>query len=182
MPNPATKFAVLVLSLGLGAACIWNAHRGSRPVAPVTGTQTSAPAPAEKAATVTDEEVANHRDMLLRSSKSGIIMSDAAIRTMLEERKRAGATREGTQQLQYLIPSSKNPASVLNPAELKNLQESLPLIRQDGTSPPKEQSTEPPPAPEVLIPSSKSAPIFRAPEDLKNAVESITEPRPAQKE
>lgn len=109
-------------------------------------------------------------------------MSDAAIRSMLEEKKRAEATKEGAQEPQHLIPSSKSIDSVLGPAELKELKEVVPLFRQEEPAPPKDESNVPPPAPEILIPSSKSAPIFRDPQDVKNAVENIVEPNGAKKE
>lgn len=185
MPNPAIKFTVLALSLGLGAACVWNAARGNRPAESVTSSPPGPAGPAEKPVIVTDEEVAAQRELLLNSSKSGRVMSDTAIRKMLEDKKRPAATKapkEGSQDPKHLIPSSKSIDSVLGPAELKDLKDVLPLFRQENSVPPKEEPKTPSPAPEMLIPSSKSAPIFRTPEEVKNAVESITEPTPAKKE
>jgi hypothetical protein len=91
---------------------------------------------------VTDEEVKRTRDMMLSTSKSGIIMSDDKIREMLEaqrkERKLMPSSKsidailkpkdveemvEGREPRIKLIPSTKNPGRILDKQEVKEIIE-----------------------------------------------------------
>ena len=99
MNNNLVKGVVLALSITACGAYIWNASRNGPSPAP---TPTPAPPGKESAAanpfgegdvktTVTDEEVKRTRDNMLFSSKSGVVMSEADVRKMLEEEKQMQA-------------------------------------------------------------------------------------------
>jgi len=136
MKSKLLKLLVLALSMSAAGMYVWHAARTK----PAQGTQT----PATKndftepmdARVVTEEEVKATRERMLRSSKSGIIMSDADIRSMLESQpepeKETTTIKPGT-----LMGSSKNPHRVIRIEEVRE-------IVQPGAETEKKPDANPP--------------------------------------
>ena len=70
---------------------------------------------------VTDEEVKEVRDNMLRSSKSGMVMSEEDVRKMLEKRAESPQNPPGAE---VLVPSSKS-MRIASPEEVKELAEKV---------------------------------------------------------
>ncbi len=96
MSNHFSKVVVLAVSVTLGSCYIWYMSEKDKPSAMPTENaaekQVQTDTPNEQRTvvhpTVTDEEVKRARESMLRSSKSGLIMSDDQIRAMLESQKK----------------------------------------------------------------------------------------------
>ena len=130
MKNTLAKALVLLFSIAAVSCFVWNAsQRNKGAVAdaakPVSGA-------AEKKPTVTDEEVKAARETMLRSSKSGIIMSEEDTRKMLEERLEQKKTP--APKAEDLAPSSKV-MRMIDSEELKELKRQD--IEQKANQPPR---------------------------------------------
>lgn len=103
---------------------------------------------------VTDEEVKRTRDMMMSTSKSGIIMSDDKIREMLEDQKKEELNQKSKP---HLMPSSKSIDAILR---VKDVEEII-----EGSKLEKKQETP-------LMHSSKSfsGPLFK-PKELEKIIE-----------
>lgn len=120
MNNRFSKVVVLAVSATLGACYIWYMSDKNKPSTMPTENaaekQVQTETPNEQRTvlhpTVTDEEVKRARESMLKSSKSGLIMSDDQIRAMLE-----------TQKKNSLLPSTKNPTRLVSPEDIKQAVE-----------------------------------------------------------
>ena len=96
--------------------------------------QAPLPAPVE-APVISDEEVKRVRDNMLRSSKSGLVMSEEDVRKMLEKRAESPQNPPGAGEL---APSSKS-MRIASPEEVKELAEKVKQLDQQQH---KEQQQE----------------------------------------
>ncbi len=87
--------------------------------------QAPLPAPVE-APVISDEEVKRVRDNMLRSSKSGMVMSEEDVRKMLEKKAESPQNPPGAGEL---APSSKS-MRIASPEEVKELAEKLKQLDQ----------------------------------------------------
>ena len=88
---------------------------------------------------VTDEEVRATRELMLSSSKSGLIMSEEDVRKMLEEKKKAeieGPPVPLAPDVNDLASSSKNPNRAITRDDIKKILESRPQQEQPTLPPP----------------------------------------------
>jgi hypothetical protein len=83
------------------------------------------PTPVE-APVISDEEVKRVRDNMLRSSKSGMVMSEEDVRKMLEKRAESPQNPPGAGEL---APSSKS-MRIASPEEVKELAEKVKQLDQ----------------------------------------------------
>jgi len=130
MKNPIVRILVLILSLGIATGYVWfssNKNRGDDQTeikgAPTKSSERTSHE--EEKVVVSDQEVEQMRNNLMRSSKSGLIMSDVDIRKMLEERKKAAQGKGGKTEQDPLniLPSTKNPARLISPSDIDQLLE-----------------------------------------------------------
>jgi hypothetical protein len=138
------RLSVLLLSVSAASLLVWHAARGRNQDKPgkdaVIAPESSQGSGKSKAIgadlsefteqpfvpPVTEEEVKTVRDAMLSTSKSGVIMSDQAIREMLERQKKAfPGEKDGRNPEADLIPSSKNPVRLIEPKELRKLVERI---------------------------------------------------------
>lgn len=111
------KLLAVVVALTGISVYVWNANRQQQAnVEAAPAENIASPAIVEEPK-VTDAEVEAARDTMLRSSKSGMIMSVEDTRAMLEERKR----QEKQPQAGDLVPSSKS-IRILSPEESAELE------------------------------------------------------------
>lgn len=130
---------VLVFSISAAGIYVWKSSQ-KNPPSPVSqkvaeANKTLPPVMAENTAEpqiiVSDEEVRNAREMMMKSSKSGLIMDEEDVRQMLEKQKQEEMKRNGnhTQRVapkpEELAPSSKNPGRAVTREELHRALESM---------------------------------------------------------
>jgi hypothetical protein len=124
MKSPIVKVLVLIVSLGLAGGYVWNTTRGkdgdANSPADKRTSQGDGKVQNEPEVTVSDEEVAYFRKVLMSSSESGRSMSDENIREMLENKKRSERSIvEVPADTQILLaPSSKSAVGLLNPGDI----------------------------------------------------------------
>lgn len=135
MKNTLVKALVLFFSIAAVSCFVWNASQRYK------GATADAAKPASAAAkqkpTVSDEEVKAARETMLRSSKSGRIMSEEDTRKMLEERLEQ--RKNAAPKAEDLAPSSKV-MRIVSPDEVKGMEQKvLPLPQHEAEQPiPKE--------------------------------------------
>lgn len=125
MKNTLGKVLVLFFSIAALSCFVWKASQRNKEAAADAAKPVNAVA--EKKPTVTDEEVKAARETMLRSSKSGIIMSEEDTRKMLEERLEQKKTP--APKAENLAPSSKV-MRIVSPDEIKNVQKKLESSQQ----------------------------------------------------
>jgi hypothetical protein len=103
MKNTLGKVLVLLFSIVAACCFVWNASQRNKGAAVDAAKPVSVAA--EQKPRVTDEEVKAARETMLRSSKSGIIMSEEDTRKMLEEQLEQRKNR--APKAEDLAPSSK---------------------------------------------------------------------------
>jgi hypothetical protein len=175
MKNTLGKVLVLFFSIAALSCFVWKASQRNKEAAADAAKPVNAVA--EKKPTVTDEEVKAARETMLRSSKSGIIMSEEDTRKMLEERLEQKKTP--APKAENLAPSSKV-MRIVSPDGLKELtrEEAEERLNQTNQNASKAED---------LAPSSKVMRIV-SPDEIKNVqkkLESSQQPeaeQPIQKE
>lgn len=120
---------VLIFSLSAAGVYVWKSSQKKQEIPAVHDTVDDKTKGdfVDPKIVVTDEEVRATRELMLSSSKSGLIMSEEDIRKMLEEKKKAekeGPPSPPAPDAHNLAPSSKNPSRVIPPGELKQFMES----------------------------------------------------------
>lgn len=120
---------VLLFSLSVAAVYVWKSSQKDKVIPAVQENvdDKSKGDFVEPKIVVTDEEVRATRELMLSSSKSGLIMSEEDVRKMLEEKKKAekeGPPVPPAPDADDLAPSSKNPSRVIPSGELKQFMES----------------------------------------------------------
>lgn len=121
---------VLVFSLSAMGVYVWKSSQKGK-VTAAEEKATTDPSQGdflEPKIIVTDEEVRATRDVMMSTSKSGLIMSEEDVRKMLEEQKKAakaGTLVPTVPDTDDLAPSSKNPGRAISPEELKEQIESI---------------------------------------------------------
>lgn len=160
MKNTLGKVLVLLFSIAAVSCFVWNASQRNKGAAADAAKPIHAAA--EKKPTVTDAEVKAARETMLRSSKSGIIMSEEDTRKMLEERLEQKKTP--APKAEDLAPSSKV-MRIVSPDGLKELtrEEAEEWLNQTNHNAPKADD---------LAPSSKMMRIV-SPDEVKQAKEKL---------
>jgi hypothetical protein len=116
MKNTLVKALVLLFSIAAVSCFVWNASQRNKGA--TADAAKPASAAAEQKPTVTDEEVKAARETMLRSSKSGRIMSEEDTRKMLEDRLEQ--RKNAAPKAEDLAPSSKV-MRIVSPDGLKEL-------------------------------------------------------------
>lgn len=114
------KVLVLLFSIAGGSCLVWNASQRGQRKDPAPSEATSAAG--DKKTRVTDAEVKAAQEDMMRSSKSGHIMSEEATRKMLEERQER--RKDNEPKPEDLAPSSKV-MRIVGPDRLKEVQQQL---------------------------------------------------------
>ncbi|MFM2170987.1 MAG: hypothetical protein RI957_1216 [Verrucomicrobiota bacterium] len=115
--NTLSKCLVLLFSIAAASCFVWKASQRNK--GPAADAGKSIRAADEQKPMVTDEEVRAARETMLRSSKSGIIMSEEDTRKMLEEQLEQRGNP--APQAEDLAPSSKV-MRIVSPEEIKEVQ------------------------------------------------------------
>ncbi len=170
MKSQPLKLFVLLFSIAAAAVFVWfsSKKKPDEPAKPALVTSAPDEPDAESgfavpmpgtmpARVVTDDEVRAQRELMLSSSKSGIIMNDQDIRRMLE-------VQPPTAQQDALLGSTKNPSRLLKSEDVKQLVE--PLV---DNKPNEQEAT--PVNPSTLMPSSKHLDVIFRREDVKKLIE-----------
>jgi hypothetical protein len=182
MKKTLVKALVLLFSIAAVSCFVWNASQRNKGAAADAAKPVNTAA--EKKPTVTDAEVKAARETMLRSSKSGRIMSEEDTRKMLEERLEQKKTP--APKAEDLAPSSKV-MRIVSPDGLKELTREEAEEWLEAAEGPLNQTNQNAPKAEDLAPSSKVMRIV-SPDEIKQVqkkLESSQQPeaeQPIQKE
>ena len=132
---------VLLFSLSAAAVYVWKSSQKEKliPTVEKNVEDKTKGDLVEPKIVVTDEEVRATRELMLSSSKSGLIMSEEDVRKMLEEKKKAeieGPPVPLAPDVNDLAPSSKNPNRAITRDDIKKILESRPQQEQPTLPPP----------------------------------------------